>query len=272
MQQQSSGTPSSLPPRIKKELRSVSNPTNGSDSPQTSVQHQITPVSVTRDRISPQANQQSQRKVTFSNAPNKSARGPISRPTEPIASSSKTGALESETDNLVEESFGYSEDDAFFASVDLGDLDKPIEDDGDIGRPINFDEDQDSYRFHIGAPPSKPGPATGMHFNEDLNHPSMDPVTTKDSHRFHVGAPPPKPGPATGMLSALLPQQPRRVPQGQNIPPVKPMTYTKRTATPSIGGFHFPSGMASLVSMTCARVIIICHRIHLIKTSFLEPA
>ena len=220
--QQSSGTPSSL--------SSVAKPTN---VPQTSLQHQITPASVTHDRIPPQPNQPPQRKVTFSNAPNQS-----SRPAEPIASSSKT---EPEIDNSVEESFGYSEDDDFFASVDLGDLDRPIEDDGDIGRPINLDEDlgnpqtttKDSHRFHVGAPPG----------NKDLGNPP----TTKESHRLHVGAPPPKPGPATGMLSALLPQQSRRAPQGQNIPPAKPMTFTKRTATPSIGGFHFPSGMVCLV-------------------------
>ena len=202
-------------------------------------------MSVTRDRI---PNQQPQRKVTFSNAPSKSAREP---PAEPIASSSKTAALEPEIDNFVEESFGYSEDDAFYAAVDLGDLDRPIEDDGDIGRPINFDEDpttKDSHRFHVGAPP---GPGIGIHFDETTKDPHRAPppkpgpgpdsTTTKDSHR----APPPKPGPATGMLSALLPQQPRRAPQGQgqHIPP----PYTRRTATPSIGGFHFPSGMVCLV-------------------------
>ena len=247
--QQGSGTPSSL--------SSVAKPTNG---PQTSLQHQITPASVTHDRIPPQPNQPPQRKVTFSNAPNQS-----SRPAEPIASSSKA---EPEIDNFVEESFGYSEDDDFFASVDLGDLDRPIEDDGDIGRPINLDEDlgnpqtttKDLHRFHVGAPP-------GMHFDKDLGNPQTttkeshrfhvgsppgnkdlgNPPTTKESHRLHVGAPPPKPGPATGMLSALLPQQSRRAPQGQNIPPAKPMTFTKRTATPSIGGFHFPSGMVCLV-------------------------
>jgi DNA repair and recombination protein RAD52 len=261
----------------------VANPTNG---PQTSLQHQITPASVTRDRIPPQPNQPPQRKVTFSNAPNQSARGPISRPAEPIASSSK---MEPEIDNFVEESFGYSEDDDFFASVDLGDLDRPIEDDGDIGRPINFDEDlgnppttNDSHRFHVGAPPGNKDLGNPLTTNDSHrfhvgappgNKDLGNPPTTKDSHRFHVGAPPPKPGPATGMLSALLPQQPRRAPQGQNIPPAKPMTFTKRTATPSIGGFHFPSGMVCLVPSVRARliiitIIIICHRIHLIK---IEP-
>lgn len=228
--QQSSGAPSSLPPLVKKEVRSATNPINGtnqSNSPQTPLQQQqnsITPLS-TNDGIPPQPNQQAQRKVTFS------TKGVNSRP-EPIASSSKTAILEPEFDIPVEEHFGYSEDDAFYASVDLGDLDKPIEDDEDIGRPIDFDEGQGNA--------------------------SMDSLTTKDSHRFHVGAPPPKTGPATGMLSALLPHQPRRAQQGnltsrqttcqdQNIATARHVSYTKRTATPSIGGFHFPPGMVCSV-------------------------
>ena len=200
-----------------------------SDSPQTPLQHQnlpISPVSITHqgratnDKIPQQLNQQPQRKVTFSNTINKSANEPVSRPLEPIASSSKV-ELEPEKDNFLEESFGYSEDDAFFASVDLEDLGRPI-DNEDGGRPINFDE--------------------------GLRNTSMESVT-KDVDRFHVGAPPPRTGPATGMLSALLPQQSRRTQQGnlttndQNVPPVRLFTHTKRTATPSIGGFHFPPGM-----------------------------
>ena len=261
--QQSSNTLSSLPPHIKNEVRPAASVTaRRSGSPQTPLhQHQnipISPVSITHgrtnDRIPEQVNQQPQRKVTFSNTINKSVNGTVSRPLEPIASSSKTEVLEPEKDNFLEESFGYSEDDAFFASVDLEDLGRPIDNEEDGGRPINFDE--------------------------GLGNTSMESVT-KDTNRFHVGAPPPRTGPATGMLSALLPQQSRRTQQSnlpskqtlyqdQNIPPTKPPTHMKRTATPSIGGFHFPPGMVRpfvVVVPEHERNSPYVLRIHLINTT-----
>jgi len=267
---------------MKNEVRPVASVTNSArrnDSPQTPLQqHQnipISPVSITHqgrttnDRIPQQLNQQPQRKVTFSNTINKSANGTVSRPLEPVASSSKTEVLEPEKDNFLEESFGYSEDDAFFASVDLEDLGRPIDNEEDGGRPINFDE--------------------------GLGNTSMEPVT-KDANRIHVGAPPPRTGPATGMLSALLPQQSRRTQQGnppskqtpyqdQNVPPAKHTTHMKRTATPSIGGFHFPPGMVRpfvvvperehnspyLLRIRLINTTITSHQDSLIKLSMHEP-
>ncbi|KAK2461230.1 hypothetical protein APHAL10511_006757 [Amanita phalloides] len=231
---QNSKAPPSLPLHVQKELHSTMNSANNTSRANAPLQQQNVPTTpsliANRDFSDrrPQPDQPPQRRVTFSRTANLNANESLSRPVESTASSSSTSPNPPKLEETLEETFGYSEDDAFFASVDLGDLDRPIEDDGDAGRPVDFDE--------------------GL-CNTSINSNTI----SSTIHRTQVGAPPPKTGPATGMLSSLLPQQYQRGPQpgnstfkltsrqDQNVPPAKPSIQT--SGRTSIGGFHFPPGM-----------------------------
>ncbi|KAF8635374.1 hypothetical protein AX15_000379 [Amanita polypyramis BW_CC] len=255
--QQQFEAPPSLPHHMQRELNSATDATMNirrANSPRTPLQLQknipitpITPASTNREAQNPrivdgskpqQPNQPPQRKVTFSDATWADINGTSSTSVVAIAPLSKVDNLKPEPDDSFEENFGYSEDDAFLASVDLGDADlgRPIEDDGDTGRPIDFDEGL--------------GDASTTNSNVTAS------TNNNEQPTSNVGMLPLRTGPASGMLSGLLPRQGQRrgnlLPKdpSQHIPPAKSNAQTMgcstRTAAPSIGGFYFPPGMNPL--------------------------
>ncbi|KAG1823513.1 Rad52/22 family double-strand break repair protein-domain-containing protein [Suillus subaureus] len=147
-----------------------------------------------------------------------------------------------------------SEDDEFYANVDLGD--------GDLGRPINFEEGMggesvSDVTFDQGEAatsgnprePSKAPQGNSVHGRE-ISSSGRGEVTAPGGPRFsHSNAPRFQPGPPAANTVR------HGLDDAGGTSPVPPRTHESssssasassseaRRGTPSIGGFHFPPGM-----------------------------
>ncbi|KAG2156733.1 Rad52/22 family double-strand break repair protein-domain-containing protein [Suillus bovinus] len=146
-----------------------------------------------------------------------------------------------------------SEDDEFYANVDLGD--------GDLGRPIDFEEgmggvsvsdvtsDQgDAVASGNPRESSKPPQGNSVH-GQEISSSGRGEVTAPGISRFsHSNAPRFQPGPsaANSVRHRLddavgVPAAPPKTRESSST--ASASTSETRRGTPSMGGFHFPPGM-----------------------------
>ena len=149
-----------------------------------------------------------EKRVTFAQQPPNDAPKRVSPPAAPI---------EAEPESFEDESFGLnSEDDDFFASVDLGD---------GLGGPIHFDEGLGGVDSPIDEGPSVLG---GYQTHR---------VAVQTSHASHSNPP-----------AKTLQGQPPQQSSAQNAQPVyqphlPPGPGSNLRTSSQAGGFHFPPGM-----------------------------
>ncbi|KAF8636929.1 hypothetical protein AX17_003180 [Amanita inopinata Kibby_2008] len=254
-QQNQMKAPSSPPLHMQKEARSTGNNptvTNTTSASRAPVSNQHVPMAtvsmdnkalqgVKDNKAQQQANRppaaQRERVVTFSNTVNANPNVNNRKPggVQPLPKNSSNSFAKSEpSDSLEDEMFGCSQDDAFFASVDLGDIDlgRPIED--DMGWSIDFEDGLSTD----SAPMS--------------NITSLAPGDTRTTTNPSSAAPQ-KPGPAQQQEKRQRPQAGNPMTaynsisrQDENMPPPRldgRDSGDSRKAKPSVGGFQFPPGM-----------------------------
>ncbi|KAJ7058037.1 hypothetical protein C8F01DRAFT_1255927 [Mycena amicta] len=188
------------------------------------------------------------RKVSFAAAPAK---------TEPVPVTLKPAVKPAQDDD---DDYGFSDDDAFLSTVDLGE--------GDLGRPIDFEEgllggtvleeqEQAEAERSMAAPVLKAeeryGPMglgrTGTGSTTTISRPAA-PATHQPQHGNM--APPPPPANANRSTSGAPQQRPVSAWPAPVLPnasssgsrvanPAPPAPVRQRP--PSMGGFHFPPGM-----------------------------
>jgi hypothetical protein len=174
-----------------------------------------------------------------------------------------------------QESYPFnSDDEAFLATVDLGDgeLGRPIIEDVDLGRPIGFDEERGEggpgdtsiteraavgQRQLVGGQASDVNRQDSMPRHTDKNshcQPNLNRHTiTTNSHSIHSHTNPNLAPDALPSHQQQQQQQQQRVLHPSNVNAAtptntvhsKPLTTseTRQPRPPSVGGFHFPPGM-----------------------------
>ncbi|KAM6503395.1 RAD52 DNA repair protein [Amanita muscaria] len=169
-------------------------------------------------------NQPLQRKASNTTNPDVSRNN--LQPHDTVKPSPAIPPLRSSHAGSEDEFFGCSEDDAFFASVELGDADlgRPIED--EVGGPVEYEEEASV-----------------------VNSNATSAISYDASHRNEVRAALPKQSAAMGLLSGLVPKHQKRSQKSsyseegnESISPANEIMRPSST-TGSLGGFHFPPGM-----------------------------
>jgi hypothetical protein len=203
-------TPSVLPVNRQSTTNNVITPSVLPVNRQSTTAHNaITPSAVAPDRS---AANRHPNLVSHTSAPVPAPVPEQAGNTDPVATN--------DVNDDADESFACgSDDDAFFAGLDL---------DIDLGRPIHFEEP-------LPLPPAaaQPQPLNDQRHNRGVAD------QQKQQTRLKLAGPPIQPPPAA----------PPRVPQDQNQKPAVTLATNanvnqKRPLTPSMGGFHFPPGMA----------------------------
>lgn len=161
------------------------------------------------------AAQSNERRVSFAQQPPNNATTSRIAPVTPAAQTRPSPPVaEPKPESFEDESYGLnSEDDDFFASVDLGGLGGPIDFDEGTGAVDGVDESLDD------------GPSVlGGYLAKRTN----DPVRAPQQQYAQQPAAPPH-------RAAYTSNQPSKPVQGQPV--------QRPSGTPSAGGFHFPPGM-----------------------------
>lgn len=246
------GTTTTTPSHNEQAPRNSYSTTNGLDTPiRTPVQQTVNPNrgQYRRTEPSPLA-QPEQRRVSFT--------GPAAAQVDEVEI-----PADDETSYSID-----SEDDAFYANVDIGD--------GDLGRPIHFEEDLGGVSVSDLSLDMREA-ATSGNLREPLKTPQGNSVhglassssgrgeaTASGSFRFPLVNPPcPQAQPGLSTTSRALhgvdntAGAPAAPPTKQELGSSSSISISSsseaRRAAPSIGGFHFPPAMV--------RALLLCDRL-----------